>query len=235
MKRTLFLALFALFISTKGLSEDFFSLADTFFKENVNNGRVAYARIKAQPQQLDALISQIASFDLEKADKATKIALMINAYNILAIKGIIEKYPVKSPMKISNFFDKKVYDVGGKTMSLNQLEKETLFPLANDPRLHFVLVCAAISCPKLANFAYLPDSLGDQIDKTTRENLNDPDFIKVEGEKLHLSEIFNWYSADFKTKGQDVIDFINQYRETKIDTKASIRFYSYNWDINDQI
>jgi Protein of unknown function, DUF547 len=234
MRHSLFLAVLVVVVSTKGLSNDFFSQADTFLKVHVNNGRVAYADIKAKPQQLDALVSQIMSFELVKMNKTTKVAFMINAYNILAIKGIIDEYPVKSPMSINNFFDKQIYNVGGKIMSLNQLEKEELYPLAEDPRLHFVLVCAAISCPKLANFAYVPSKLGEQIEATTRKNLNDPDFIKVDKNKFRLSEIFNWYSADFNSKEQNVIDFINRYREIKMDTKMGVRFYSYNWDLNDQ-
>jgi len=234
VKRISLIGLLVLIICTRGFSNDFFSQVDTFLKAHVDNGLVAYADIKAKPQQLEALLGQIASFDLANVKETTQIAFMINAYNILAIKGIIDEYPVKSPMNISKFFDKEDYNVGGKKMSLNQLEKGKLFPLAKDPRLHFVLVCAAIGCPKLVNFAYVPDKLEEQIDSVTRQVLNDPDFIVVEGKKVRISEIFNWYSADFKTSKRSVIDFINGFRDSKLDTKGTPRYYSYNWDINDQ-
>jgi len=234
MKPTLFLTFLILLICSRGYSNDFFSQADTFLKMHVKNGRVAYAAIKANPQQLNALLNQIAAYDLVKANVVTQVAFMINAYNILTIKAIIDEYPVKSPMNINNFFDKKIYTISGKKMSLNQLEKEKLYPLANDTRLHFVLVCAAISCPKLANFAYVPDKLEEQIDSITRKSLNDCDFIKVEGEKFRLSKIFNWYSTDFNGNGKNVIDFINDYRELKLVKKGALRYYSYNWDLNDQ-
>lgn len=219
----------------KAEAADFFTLADQFFSKYVEDGKVAYARIKAnQEKELAILIKEIASFDLDGADESTAIAFMINTYNILAIKGIVDKYPVKSPMNIGNFFDKKGYMVAGTKMSLNQLEKEKLYPRAKDPRLHFVLVCAAQSCPKLAGFAYVPQKLDQQIDAVTRQTLNDPEFIRVKGNKLMVSEIFNWYKGDFTKASKSILSYINQYLETKVDDKTKVGFYTYNWSLNDQ-
>ncbi|MDN5214400.1 DUF547 domain-containing protein [Fulvivirgaceae bacterium BMA12] len=214
---------------------DFFSLADQFFSKYVKDGKVAYAAIKSnQDKELNVLLKEIASFDLKGADKNTAKAFMINSYNILAIKGIVNKYPVKSPMNINNFFDQKSYMVAGEKLSLNQLEKERLYPVAKDPRLHFVLVCAAQSCPKLASYAYVPDKLEQQIDAVTRQTLNDPEFIRVKGNKLEVSEIFNWYKSDFTKEAKSILRYINQYLETKVDDKTKIGYYTYNWNINDQ-
>lgn len=219
---------------TVARAADFFTLADQFFGKHVREGKVAYSAIKANPADLDQLLEGIASFDLKGADANTKKAFMINAYNVLAIKGIIDKYPVKSPMKVSNFFDKRSYTVAGQKMSLNQLEKEKLYPFAKDPRLHFVLVCAAVSCPKLANFAYKPEMLEKQIESVTKETLNDADFIRVKGSKVEVSEIFNWYSSDFKKTGKSTLEYINHYRSHKLSSSSKVNFYTYNWALNDQ-
>lgn len=214
---------------------DFFTLADAFFSKYVKAGRVAYAEVKAnQEQELATLLKEIASFDLEGADDKTAKAFMINTYNILAIKGIIDKYPVKSPMNVNNFFDKKNYTVAGAKMSLNHLEKEKLYPMAKDPRLHFVLVCAAISCPKLASFAYTPDKLDRQIEDITKQTINDPEFIRFKGKKLEVSEIFNWYKGDFTKGSKSILSYINKYLETKVDDKTKVGFYTYDWSLNDQ-
>ena len=209
-------------------ASDFFTSADQFFSKYVDNGKVAYADIKAnEGKELTVLLDKIASFDLTGVNENTAKAFMINAYNILAIKGIIDKYPVKSPMKISNV-------VAGKKMSLNQLEKEKLYPSANDPRLHFVLVCAAQSCPKLASFAYVPDKLDQQIETVTRNTINDPEFIRIKDNKLEVSEIFNWYKKDFTKNSQSILEYINQYLKNKVDEKTKVGFYTYNWSLNDQ-
>ncbi|TRX52671.1 DUF547 domain-containing protein [Fulvivirga sp. M361] len=215
-------------------ASDFFTLADQFFSKHVHEGKVAYSTIKSDQAELNALLESIAAFDLKGANSVTQKAFMINAYNVLAIKGIINKYPVKSPMKVSNFFDNKIFIVAGKKMSLNQLEKEKLYPMTKDPRLHFVLVCAAVSCPKLASFAYKPETLEHQLEEVTKKTLNDPDFIRMKGSKVELSEIFNWYSGDFKTKGKSTLDYINQYRTEKFPSSSKVSFYTYNWTLNDK-
>lgn len=229
-----FVAVSLILAGTSARAADFFSLADQFFSKHVLEGKVAYASIKADPQDLNKLLETIAAFDLNSVDDNTKKAFMINAYNVLAIKGIIDKYPVKSPMRIGNFFDKKAYTVAGQKMSLNQLEKEKLYPFAKDPRLHFVLVCAALSCPKLADFAYTPEKLEQQIESVTKETLNDADFIRVKGNKVQLSEIFNWYATDFKKSGKSTIEYINQYRSSKLPVSGKTSFYTYDWTLNDQ-
>ncbi len=213
-------------------TSNFFKQADSFFMQYVKDGNVAYDKISGKPGQLAQLVKAIETFPLNGSDAKTKKAFMINAYNILAIKGIVDSYPVKSPFDINNFFDDKRYKVAGATMSLNQLEKEKLYPFAKDPRLHFVLVCAAKSCPKLADFAYTPDQLEKQLEKKTRETLNDTEFIQVSGKKAQVSEIFNWYARDFKKDGS-VADYINKYRTTPLPS-SKLGYYTYDWSLNAQ-
>ena len=49
-------------------------------------------------------------------------------------------------------------------MSLDNIEHGTLRKKYNDPRIHFALVCASISCPRLRNEAYMADKLDAQLD-----------------------------------------------------------------------
>ena len=57
----------------------------------------------------------------------------------------------------------------------------------NDPRLHFVLVCGAISCPKIASFAYTPENLEAMLEERTKLALNNDEFIQVnDGNPLYF-------------------------------------------------
>ncbi|MEM7109530.1 MAG: DUF547 domain-containing protein [Bacteroidota bacterium] len=212
---------------------DFFADADAFFRAHVKDGMVAYDAIQKDQSLLNTLVQKIAVFDLKQSDLATKKAFMINTYNLLAIKGIVDEYPVKSPFDVKDFFDAKRYTVAGEKMSLNMLEKERLYPMFQDPRLHFVLVCAAMSCPKLADHAYDPDTLEAQIESQTKGVLNDPDFVRVKGNKTQVSEIFNWYSNDFKTKASSTVEYINMFRSTPLPSKKT-SYYTYDWSLNEQ-
>jgi len=211
----------------------FFDSSQLFMESVVSNGQVDYANIKRHPELLNQLTNMISEFDLEGVSVNTQIAFMINAYNILVIKGIVDKYPVSSPMKINGFFDGVNHYVAGKNVSLNTLEKKMLFKLDPDPRLHFILVCAAVSCPKLASEAYTPEHLEDQIENVTRAVLNDPVFIREENGKVLLSEIFRWYASDFKKAGS-ALEFINQYRGKPFPSATRTGFYNYDWKLNDQ-
>lgn len=65
-----------------------------------------------------------------------------------------------------------------------------------------MLVCGAIGCPPIINAAYKPETLENQLQQQTKKALNNPNFIKVEGKTVLVSEIFKWYKEDFVKKGK---------------------------------
>ncbi len=210
----------------------FFEKADKFFKTVVKNGLVDYKSVKANPSTLKSLIGQIESFPIGQASVAKKKAFYINAYNLLVINSIIEEYPTKSPMNIKGFFDGIKHKVASESLTLNQLEKERLLKVTKDARLHFVLVCAAVSCPKIANFAYTPEKVESQIAARTKIALNDAGFIKVSGNKVQISEIFKWYAGDFKSDAGSITAYLNKYRSSKLPSGSKIGYYTYDWSLN---
>jgi len=146
----------------------------------------------------------------------------------------VDHYPVKSPLDVPGFFDKSAYSVGGQYITLNSIENDLLrknFP--EESRFHFVLVCAGLGCPPIINEAYLPDTLKSQLQRQTELSLNNPDFVRIKGKKVGLSQIFEWYKDDFILGGKSLIEYVNQYRTDKIDTNSKVSHYSYNWALND--
>ncbi len=220
--------------SSAQVTTTFFSKTDAFLKKNVSNGKVDYQTIKNDPASLNELVDMIASASYTNENTATQKAFLINAYNVLLIKAIITKYPVKSPMDISGLFDKTTFIISGKKYTLNDLENKLIRAQFNDARVHFVLVCGALGCPPITNFAYQPNQLESQLNKQTKLALNNPNFIKVNSasKKVEVSQIFEWYKTDFVTKTSTEIDFINQYRDTKIDVKYKMVYYAYDWTLN---
>ncbi len=226
----------ALFISTLSLaqsSETFINKSDAFFKAHVTNGRVNYKAIKSNPEALNELVALAKDVRVSKSDAANYQAFWINAYNISVIKGIVSKYPTKSPLDIKGFFDKKTYSLGGKETTLNDLENKLLravFP--KEARFHFVLVCAGLGCPPIINEAYKPATLEKQLQRQASLALNNPNFIKVKGKKVQLSQIFEWYKGDFTQFGSEV-KYINKFRKEPIDEGAKVSYYPYDWSLNE--
>lgn len=210
----------------------FINEVDAFLKENVNRGYVSYKNIKEKPDKLNVLLQKIASIELSDLSDKEQKAFLINAYNILVIKNVVDAFPVESPLKVDGFFDAKTFTVAGQKVTLNHLEKEMLYKNFNDARLHFALVCAAIGCPKLLNNAYRAEILEKQLDIQTRKTLNNPKFIQVLDDKVLISEIFKWYEQDFIIDDNSVIDFINTYRALPIEADKEVDYYTYDWQIN---
>lgn len=214
----------------------FLNDADKFFQKNVSAGLINYTGIQSAPNELNSLVDQIAKIDDTKLSPNEKKAFYINAYNVSVISGIIKDYPTKSPLDIGGFFDMKKHEISGKKITLNKLEKEYLLKATGDEKLHFVLVCAAISCPTIADYAYRPENLEDQILERTKLALSNPQFIRVNKEKkmVGLSEIFRWYNGDFKDKADNIIAYLNQYRSEPISEEFETNYYNYNWSLNAQ-
>ncbi len=235
MKRIILIliALWAVDITHGQQTDDFFNKANQFLATHVDvQGQIDYNGIKAQPQQLDELVRLIANTKVETLQGDDLKAFEINAYNLLVIKGIIDRYPVGSPLTIAGFFDGNKYTFGGQAVTLNDIEKKRLLPRTQDARLHFVLVCAAKGCPPLANFAYDGQNLEQQLQQRTQEVLNNDNFLRPERNTVLLSKIFKWYKSDF-TRSGSVWDYINAFRTNKI-AAGPVQYYSYDWSLNDQ-
>ena len=233
MKKMLTTAFCLLFLFSMAQAS-FFTDADAFFKKHVSNGRVDYPAIKADPAELINLVKQVGAYSLSGKSAATQKAFYINAYNILMIASVVEKYPVSKPTDINGVFDTKKHTVASASLTLSDIENKKLRPTYKDARLHFALVCGAVSCPKLPSFAFMPDKLESQLNARTKLAMNDPTFIKVKSgdNKVLISEIFTWYKEDFDREASNVIEYINKYRTQPIPADYKVGNYTYNWALN---
>lgn len=215
--------------------KSFITSTDVFFKRYVNNGQVAYSKIKLNIGDIEILYKQIGETKLDGLDDNSKKAFFINSYNIIVIYWVAKHYPLKSPLNDSGFFDKVKHLVAGEEMTLNSLEiKKMLLPY-KDGRFHFALACAAKSCPPIANFAFQPDKLDQQLTDRTTLALNNKEWLKVHSDKksVELSKIFKWYSGDFAADNKSPLEWINLFRKIKIPVTYTVDFYEYDWALND--
>ncbi|MDT0675442.1 DUF547 domain-containing protein [Autumnicola musiva] len=229
---TFLIFFFSAFLSAQSNAE-FFDKADDFFRSYVENGKVNYAEIKQNRNELQELLNLAKSFNPTPENEDIYKAFWINAYNLAVIDGIVDRYPVKSPLDIKGFFDEEKHSLGQKSVTLDEIEHENLFGrFPSEERFHFVLVCAAKSCPPLYSRAYIPENLNEQLERQTKDALNDPQFIKIENDTILFSEILKWYKEDFTQNGKSLLQYVNQYRENKIPSGTKTGFYDYNWNLN---
>jgi hypothetical protein len=238
MKKRTFLTITLIVLSfSESKAQDvqsFFEDADSFFSSYVSDGKVDYKAIMKSPELLNSLLEKAKNIEVSASDTNTYQAFWINAYNISVIKGIIHNYPIKSPLDKKGFFDKITYDVGKTSITLNDIENIKLRGVfKKEARFHFVLVCAGLGCPPIINKAYKPSTLEAQLQEQTEIALNNSNFVKVKGNKVQISQIFEWYKGDFTQDGTE-IEFINVFRKEAISEKAKISYYNYDWRLNEK-
>lgn len=233
MKKTFILifAFIALHIQAQGIDH---STWDQFLKKHVDaNGNVNYEGIKKDETELKTYLNQFVNNTPKSSwTKNEKLAYWINAYNAFTIKLIVDNYPLKSIKDIENPWDKKFIPSGGQLISLNHIEHEILRKMS-EPRIHFAINCASVSCPKLLNEAFVAVTLDSQLNKVAKGFINNSKKNELAKNEIKISKIFKWFDKDFEKNGS-IIDFLNSYSNVKIDSNAKIGYLDYNWNINKQ-
>ena len=114
---------------------------------------------------------------------------------------------------------------------MGEIEHEVLRKM-NEPRIHFAINCASVSCPKLLNEAFSSLKLEQQLYRLTCDFLSDKSKNQLNGKKTMLSKIFQWYVKDFGSF-DDRINFFKKYGDETISKKTSFRYLPYDWNLNE--
>lgn len=196
-------------------------------------GHVNYKTFLKDKSQLKAYINNLTqNLPQDHWDTNETLAYWINAYNALTIDLILRNYPLKSIKDLKDPWDQRLWKFGSKWYNLNTIEHQILRKM-NEPRIHFAIVCASVSCPKLQNFAFNSSKLNEQLDRATKEFLSDETKNQLSENHIKLSKIFKWFGNDFKSNTSTLIDFLNQYTDFTILNTAKKSYIDYNWDLND--
>lgn len=227
--------------SDSPLSHDVFN---QILQRHVDEGRVDYTKLKENPRVLDDYLDQLAAANLIKMNYSEQLAFWINAYNALIIKGVIDHYPTKSVRKVKlfrGFFSRLKFQVAEEAYTLNQIEHNIIRTEFVDPRVHFALVCASLSCPPIENSVFLPETIEEQLDEVTQKFISDPKKVRLDRQKrrVYLSKIFKWYKEDFSEGYDGVPDFLADYlppedAEFVLEKDIKFVFLAYDWTLNDK-
>lgn len=204
---------------------------------HVKDGLVDYKAIeKTDKASLERFLSAVAAAKLPEG-KDARVGFYIDAYNALVIGAVIREGRPRSVLDVKGFFNEKKYTVAGQSVTLDELEKKILNPLAKDPRTHMVLVCGAVGCPILESKPYQGTDLEARMDAATRRYLSTRHGAQVAESKLELSRIFDWYKGDFGGEA-GVLEFAKKHLsadgQKKLGPAPKVTFLEYNWTLNQQ-
>ena len=225
---------------------------DRVVKTYVNDiGEVDYAAIKSNRKDLDQYIAQLGEASPVNRrelfpSRQHELAYWINAYNAFVTRGVVYAYPTKSVRDLGflyGFFRRKDYTAGGEKISLLHLEDDILRKQYRDPRIHFAIVCASLSCPFLPREAFTGDNLEAQLDRAARLYINQRRNFTPHASRneITLGAVYGLrdYVQDFEATGVKLLDYVRRYlsdenrRALDALKNPKIKFYDYDWAIND--
>jgi hypothetical protein len=196
-------------------------------------GFVDYEGMKKDRDLLDQALKNIKEQTPGSASsREERIAYWINAYNAFTIELVLEHYPISSINDIEDPFDRKFIEIGGRTYSLNGIEKGILLKDFDDPRIHYAVNCASISCPPLRREPYRADDLDRQLKEQAKRFVNDPSKNRLKKGGVRISKLYDWYKEDFTSNGS-LIEHLNRYAKgVKVRKDATIGYMAYDWGLN---
>lgn len=215
-----------------------YGLLDEVLIQNVRDGYVDYDGIGANPK-FTVFLEQLAAKPEPFASPADELAYYINAYNAFAIRGILDGHSPATRFGRYRFFKSLDFRLAGEDVTLDEIEHERIRALG-DPRAHFAIVCASISCPRLANRSYLPQTLDAQLDEAAQRFVNDitRNRFDIQQRTAFLSSIFDWYRGDFEKAAGSLPAYLARYvqepatRAALLEGRLAITWLPYDWELN---
>jgi Protein of unknown function, DUF547 len=205
-----------------------------------DSSRIDFDGLTRDHAELDQVVAFIAAVDPASrpelfSDRSSHLAFYINAYNALAMYGVVQAGVPESLGGLTKFtfFYLRRFVVGGKSISLYNFENDVIRPLGEE-RVHFALNCVVVSCPRLSRVAFSADKLDAQLGTAARAFIGEPRNVYVDSSKreVWLSAIFDFYTEDFLAHAPSLIAYVNRYRADQVPADFKVRFLEYHWTVN---
>ena len=206
-----------------------------------STGMVNYNGIRENPYRFDEYFRFIEDISPKShpsyfKTKDDEMAYWINAYNAITVKIMLANPSVSSILDMSSFLIfKKKFKVGGEKISLNKIEHKILRKEFDDPRIHFAINCASISCPPLGNRIFLGETLDSQLHEKTSSFISDRTNVNINHKEktIYLSKIFKWFKRDFGDVVLFVSEYLSENESYDIIKNYRVEYIDYDWGLNE--
>jgi hypothetical protein len=204
-----------------------------------DRGRIDFQGIARDPAPLERYAAFLAATGPTSTPaafprRAEVLAYWLNAYNALAMYGVIRAgIPTTlEPVKV-RFFYRNRFRLDGRSLSLHALENGIVRPMG-DPRIHFALNCMVRGCPRLPREPFEAARLDAQLDAAARLFVSEERNVRQDpaAKKVFLSAIFDFYTKDFLATSDSLVAYVNLYREDPIPADCKVEFLPYDWNLN---
>jgi len=203
-------------------------------------GRIDFDALTKDHADLDRVVAFVAAVDplsqpQRFPDRSSRLAFYINAYNALAMYGMVDAGVPQSlgGLRRFRFFYLHKFVVGGQSISLYDFENAVIRPLGEE-RVHFALNCMVVGCPQLPRAAFSADALDRELDAAARSFIQEERNARIDPARheVWLSAIFDFYTSDFLNRAPSLIAYVNRYRAEPIPSDFKVHFFHYDWTVN---
>jgi hypothetical protein len=176
---------------------------------NVRDGLVYYRALQQGRGSLDRYVSSldVPPATVDRWSRDDQLAFWLNAYNAIVLRTVIAHYPIRgraaefpanSIRQVPGAFSKAQHRVGGRALTLDDIEKRIL-PAFKDPRVYLALGRGAVGSGRLRSEAYVGARLESQLTAQTTEFIQRPRHVRIDVlmDKLLVSPIFGWHEPEF--------------------------------------
>ena len=202
---------------------------------------------------LDGQRRRLARFNPDALEQRKRsLAFWINAYNYFMLDHLLRNpdngQPADSVRDYGSVlnpyavFERKLFDIGGREYSLQEIELDVLLGEAfaergwKDARVHFMVNCASVGCPPVRARVYTAANVEDMLSENTRLALDTPLHLKLDGNTLRVTSLFDWYADDFVEQSGSIRGFIRQFGSAqareRLRAASNIEFIDYDWSLN---
>ena len=207
---------------------------DAVLRRFVVPGGVRYGALRSDSQSrlaLHAFLEAAAGMS-ERAP----LSSWLNVYNALVIEAVLQRYPTGSVMDDKGFFKARRHRIAGELRSLDDIEHGVIRKRFPDARVHMALNCGAVSCPALANRAFVQATLDKKLEALSRAVVNDPSHVALRDGQIRISSIFFWFETDFVRDAGSTRAWLLRYAEGELEQglRAGVPLSerSYDWKLN---
>jgi hypothetical protein len=157
------------------LHAPFEQVLDTY----VRDGMVYYRAVKSDRSRLDRYIGALNVPEARVAgwSRDAQVAFWVNAYNALVLRTVVNAYPISggspdyppgSVRQIPGAFETIRHPVGGRLLSLDEIETDVLAGFG-DARIFLLLGRGALGSPRLRSEAITAERLERQLTEAVAE------------------------------------------------------------------
>jgi hypothetical protein len=216
----------------------------------VSEGKIRYANLKNDREDLDAFLRDIAHFGPQSApnyfssDKQ-KISFWINVYNAAGLVYALNYYPAKSVVPLlDNLEDIITVIADGKIYSLREIRIKVMELLSDDPRSGTLLILPAKGSGEFPKNMITAENLDSEMSLAFKRALSDKTIFKIDHEHKALQlprciygqrkNYLSYYQRKFHLKEMTLINALCMFADAsdrrRLNTSLGYRIEEFPFD-----